>query len=489
MIKKSDVYFIIPFHFRNYEELARNQFVALNDAGWKNKGLIQGEHDLYDYIASFIDKDEIDNFSVSWQYDDNELSKRRFYTKIAGKKYDWNIIRLGLVLFANGIGLLWFELNLFDSSAFSDSELQQVIYYLKELSRNEDSHFVEYKKYSIIHEEPSDKIIEFEKLHREKAKNITRWILSKNGVTTVEYEEKVNFYLEVLVPYIKFLDISTYFSNRIVRQNLIPDKAIPFVRIHRTVMEDETWDSYDVAFHLGRAYKSSYLMDSEIEKSEFYQPFKNIIWYASHEGCAIVSFTNNYETNTFLDNNNVSGYFYLFILSLSQYYSLLLLTQKVMETSMESASNNELVNLADEIKIFIIRNYFSQVGHLTQYNEMYSYVQNKLKIDILKAELEMKLQTLMSVVESRRQKNNKFFLYIFGVISGLFAVIQTFDVLFQWYNSGNIDRVLLTFIISVIVVLLSIFFYHFSDRKKYKTGILNLKKNRKPSNNYLSKKK
>lgn len=136
----------------------------------------------------------------------------------------------------------------------------------------------------------------------------------------------------------------------------------------------------------------------------------------------------------------LNTYYYIYLLCLGQYYSLLQLAHKVSvlptNESMYSSKNNILESMMEQIHIFNLKNNYSQVGHLTQHNEFYEYLQNRLGINKMQEELEVELQALFEMIDRKKtikqEKNNR----VLTIIGGIFVVLQAFINVAAMYNSA-----------------------------------------------------
>jgi hypothetical protein len=112
-----------------------------------------------------------------------------------------------------------------------------------------------------------------------------------------------------------------------------------------------------MAFHFGRTYKSTYEMTSNYREQDFYEPFDDSIWYASLEGCG--NYTGTTREKEFYKSGykgRLNTYYYIYLLCLGQYYSLLQLAQEVSTLptyeKTYSRRNNVLEKMMDKIHIF-----------------------------------------------------------------------------------------------------------------------------------------
>ncbi len=127
---------------------------------------------------------------------------------------------------------------------------------------------------------------------------------------------KINLFNDVFRNYLSGMEVESYFANRVQDEKICPDRAIPFSWVYE-ILETDNVDVLDKAFHLGRAYKSSYDMSTRIKEEDFYMPFDDSIWYSSLEGCA--NYTSPNTEKSFYTGGyatRLNTYFYLYVLCL-----------------------------------------------------------------------------------------------------------------------------------------------------------------------------
>lgn len=394
--------FTIPFHISNFNEISHNDFTIVKNLGWVKQHIIKDERDLYNYINNLIDAGEKNtnvNTYIAASFRINDKKKKEIINiqfnsnlrkgNIVYGNVDWNIEDLGLIIYNNGICLLWYEINAQDLKD-TDSMIL-FMYQVKELARY------------------------------------------KGRIKSKDNDEEISLYGDVLRQYISCMNIDNFFPNRTVNDQLYPDRGIPFSWIYDVDDGRNDLNLYDTVFHMGRNYNPDYSMPTDFEKNNFYKPFDDSIWYGSLEGCG--NYTCCKENKYFFDKiykpKKLDTYFYLFLLCTGQYYSLLMLSQMVSELpldeNMYSTSNSELEQMVDRIHIFYLKNNFSQVGHLTQHNEFYQYLQQRMGISDLQNELETELQSLYDIVGRKRQIKTGHFYKAISITSAIFVILQTLD--------------------------------------------------------------
>ena len=435
-MKKNILRFAIPFHIANYEKLQKENFKRVKEFGWESAHIIHGENDLYDYITELIGEKETSASAQSWKLPKKKYHKERYVTEISKTELTWKFSDIGLLIFRDELGIFWYEV---DASSIVDNDVfLDFAYSLKELSRGNNE-----KNYSIYNVQfngvDDSKHIDIETDENVVIQEIKE---TKQGSIAV-CKKKIGLYKDVLCEFIPFLEIDSFFSNRKKEagNTLYPDRAIAFSWVYDVIEKKENFDAYDMAFHLGRTYKSTYEMSSNFKDEDFYVPFDDSFWYGSLEGCG--NYTSPMYEKEFYKSgyeDRLNTYYYIYLLCLGQYYSLLQLAHKVSvlptDESMYSSKNNILERMMDQIHIFNLKNNYSQIGHLTQHNEFYEYLQNRLGINKMQEELEVELQALFEMVDRKKsikQENNR---KVLSIIGGIFVVLQAFINIAAMYNSA-----------------------------------------------------
>lgn len=435
MIKQNMLRFAIPFHIANYDGLQKEKFKSIEKPGWERAHIIQGENDLYDYITELAGEKETSAIAHSWKLPKEKYHKERFVSEVSTKELSWKLSDMGLLIFNDELGIFWYEVDA--SSIKEHDDFLDLAYELKELSRgdNERNYSVFNRQFNGI-DDPK-----YREIENDDAVVVQEIKDTKQGTIAV-CKRRIGLYKDVLCKFIPFLEIDSFFSNRRKEsgKTLYPDRAVAFSWIYEVVEKRENCDAYDMAFHLGRTYKSTYEMSSNFKKEDFYVPFDDSLWYGSLEGCG--NYTAPKQKKEFFESGyagRLNTYYYIYLLCLGQYYSLLQLAHIVSalptKEDMYSSKNNILEHMMDQIHIFNLKNNYSQIGHLTQHNEFYEYLQNRLGINKMQEELEVELQALFEMIERKKtikqEKNNR----VITIIGGIFVVLQAFINVAAMYDS------------------------------------------------------
>lgn len=433
MIRQNMLRFAIPFHFRNYVELENNNFEVLRAKGWTRDHLISGECDLYDYIADLIEESNSNAIASSWRIKEQKILKGVYSTKVAERYIDWELSQVGLILYDTEVGMFWYEIK--NKASFSDiDEMQEFAYIIKEFARKKAKDI--YKYFSV----PKNELkASMEQLQSDAGIEDIKEISGKDGMV-IKWRQNINLFADVLQTFLVGLHIDSYFANRIFDGKIIPDKGISFVWVLNDpdTMNDSVVTSN--VFKLGRCYKKTYSMPRKAKDDDFYNPFDDSIWYACLEGCG--NFTYPQEEKKFYIEGyrgRLDTYFYMFILCIGQYYSLLQLEQEVAQLSTDDkkyvSGNNVLEDMLDKIHIFNLRNKYSQVSHVTHHNEFYQYLIRRLGIDELHQELEQGLQLLYEMIERKKSIRNAKRYKVISIISSIFVGVGLFGNINQIYDS------------------------------------------------------
>ena len=425
--------------------------------GWKcrtdahersNSGIDYKEQDIFEHILKAFSNNVTDKNAIGsvWDYkmDSNKAIKKLtwfikrpekpFYsdTEMSGK-YDVDITEMGIYLFRNQVGFLWYEITV--PNKMSAEELIEFQYFIKELNRIEQS----WNSSAIFERFEGTNFPECEKdAFRNRLKTSPeREVGYERHITTDKNNagEDVPTIRGTLYRYFALGDwISAelaritdpqyvhteYFScsTNVFRKpngvyaDLVPDKANLFSyvtfneeELDRTSTEDPsvldenggtTGEDHRIdaireeAFLLANGYKRSYLLSPK-DKGSMIFLFKNVCVSASQAGCGYFVAPTK-ENKAFFEGNMkdkvMLDYFLLYILALHQHYSLILYSRRISEEL--SADPEEYVNstkmkenltaIVSEINTFFVKNVNASVSMIAHQNDFYEYVLERLRV-------------------------------------------------------------------------------------------------------------
>ncbi len=311
----------------------------------------------------------------------------------------WNIsvINLGLMIFRNGLGFVWYEIEV-PKKGIDSNELKRFQNIIRELNRGDAS--VLWEK-QISNVEPDFGVVLEEKPDNYRAYMIPfllgYWVNDIVSYLNVTYlAERKNSYESMIkksmqsvrgLPNVK---ISNENASNVVTCNL-PDKAILFtyVSFGSRTAENDLENKYSLIFHITNGYKDSYHFSSEV-KSEIKRPFDNAFWYATQEGAAYLSWpvADNKEVFDSLIPSKVrTDYFALYLKVLYQSFSLLVYAEKIQaEISAVNGKylteplDKRITELFGEINLFLTKSMATSVSHIHHQSEFYVYLKNQLRV-------------------------------------------------------------------------------------------------------------
>lgn len=349
---------------------------------------IKTESDLYEYVRNEFLFDDSANQPkekngcewLFWKSKETRqgggksiLELAYFDDKINSKsnellEFKINIMNLGLILFRNNIGFIWYDVDL--PKAFDTQQLMLFQYRFRELNRDEKETYF------------------WEKTRNKSERSIVIGGNDENKEYIVPFSMG-----QWLAKMLSFLKVEFFAKRKSAFENeaMVPDKALLFT--YCAFENDETQLNEEVmtereslAYQLTNGYKDSYHPGEEII-SEMKHPFREAIWYATKEGAAYLAWPEKDNKAVFTDTipKKVSGdYFCLYIKALYQSYSMLLYAQRI-QNEMPAENNSEALNesitkLFSEINLFLTKSMATSVSHIHHQSEFYIYLKKQLRI-------------------------------------------------------------------------------------------------------------
>lgn len=352
--------YIIPFSYEgNYADIC--QKIGVN---WELKKTPDTEQDIYEYVADSLYSTEK---SISESQNDigslwvpKRESKIRFPRLIyidttSGKEYKIYSHDIGLSVFRNGIGFVWYDVSLRNMDASFVTDTDTIIIFqnkFKELNRKSNVSRI--------------------KLENDESKFILgEWI---------ESTLLADFACKRFYPGRKHCLDSGYSAK-------IPDKALLYT--YYIVFDSiNTPELIKLIYRLSSGYDTKYqLSDSVIEHS--FVPFDNVAWKITKEGCGCCVSTredDTFFTRLFVDKVK-NDYFTLYLLLLYQSYSLLMYAEKIElkmsadpEFYLNSKDNTQIQRLLAEMNTFMMKSTHASVSHIQHQNDFYEYGMQRLRI-------------------------------------------------------------------------------------------------------------
>ena len=419
LVGKKCLRYIIPFSYHeNFYELCNR---VDQEVIWERSTIPENiESDIYTHIqtefisdkASFIDEKKM---GISWRrVDEKPFCKLKILKesikdciKELPPYIDIEVCDMGLFIFRNSFGFLWYEI---DSRKRLDSE--ELVYFqniFKELNRN---------GLSTLWQEVTDttipRIIYQKEVSNPNAKipvkyftpfSMGNWIADQLAFLNPQFLPKRKNAFETMVrnsmEAVKFEKISgskeelqRFFEKKAI-QCFVPDKALLFT--YCTFGDKNTKDAKEncddgrekLSYYLTNGYKSSYHIGKDVRLT-MRKPFGNVIWNATQEGCSYLAWPET-DNEGFFDGNFIdkirNDYFLLYIKCLFQSYSLMLYAKKIQDSLSAIAKDylvhdmkNETTILACEINLFLTKTMATSISHIHHQSQFYIYLKEQLNI-------------------------------------------------------------------------------------------------------------
>lgn len=251
------------------------------------------------------------------------------------------------------------------------------------------------------------------------------------------------------------------------RSGGVPDTALQMS--YSFIESDSQNETYDYIFRMGHGYSNSYNR-SEENLSDIFTPFSDDHFLVSVTGmaqCAVSGSSS--QSNLFFENeapNRAENYFFIYLLILQQYYGLLYQSQRsaciVTDNIEKTTSLEALKNMVCEINVFSIRNMFSKISYIPNYNNFYSYSKQMLDIGDIYEQTSQCLANMTDIIEKKESERHDELLYIFTIIGAIFAMTEVFGNTSELASmiipdgSDNITLWICTGLIVAIMLILSI---------------------------------
>lgn len=440
-VNKGCFRYVVPFTFDiSFEEAAALTEKQMDPDGrmksvWTRRIVSRDkrESDLYDYIRNEARVGEAagdipeEKIGCEWLHRSSEELKQRDGMKILELLYfetpavsgdkelplslNISVTNLGLVLYRNHLGFIWYELAL----PLNDMNTLQLVFFqnrIREMNRgaNGDRNAFLWKKCRGI---PAYGIAVEDKKHDISAQGIAAekgrygrkryiepfmfgtWIAELTGFLGVRFiAERYSVYKKVVMGAMASIssipgEKRTFDEEQLVRQakqnlfgnpdfetdkrresvlkgevrrlkadlipadhKFVPDKALLFTYGSFRCEDAAGWpmeDRYPLAYWIANGYAPSYRF-SEDRKQQMVRPFSNVLWYATQEGTAYLVWPDE-DNERFYNSTMLSkirgDYFTMYLKILYQSYSLLLYAQKI-QNDISAKNGGHLKEGADE---------------------------------------------------------------------------------------------------------------------------------------------
>ena len=327
-----------------------------------------------------------------------------------------DLTRMGIYLFRNGFGFVWYEL---DPGRISSERLMEMQNLIKELNRTTKIRLLKIVMGKMLTD--TMKFLDVRFLTERKSTYPAMLRAAKRFIEAFPYEKK-EYSAQTLAS--AAADYPTF-----------PDKAVMFsyAYMYNPENPEELGDEMErnfLSFYLTKGYLPVYDCSPKIAE-KIVNPFRNAIWYASSEGASYFNW-GRAEKQEFYTGGILAkirnDYFPLFIKTLYQSYSLLLFGRKIQEEipaeQIERMSDEDYERIArryEEINLFLTKSMATSVSHIDHQSEFYNYLKDSLRIAedarsisigldavaALQKEERHRKETLRLAEQSRLEKENE----------------------------------------------------------------------------------
>ena len=398
----------------------------------------QAEMDIYSYLPSIFSEDlkadgrDDKNLGVSIVYKTNgklfELEYRKNDVSISFECKD-----LGVLLFRNGIGFIWYE------TAFKkDISLEQYVDFqhdFKELARTHSDRF--------------SKKTGFDK---EKKEAVYEPFCIGSWLAEIISSEKLG---------IRFwAERTTEIDGRKIN---IPDKAVLFQYLF--LEKCAVQNSNDILFRVTNGYDDKYNAPDDLD-SMLYKPFGNTCFYISKAGmsCVVVNADSN---EVFFDGQfrekYIRDYFFIYMLLSYQSYSCAHYSRLLTELPADEQVFNKktqyvskLESLNSQINLFMVKSVFDSVSNIHHQNGLYRYGKAELCVEEDIQSLTVGLDALKDIERGKRDRKVDSALIIFGFMVVVSAWIDGLNLI-DWFSSNAAAINPWHIGVSIFIVLLTLY--------------------------------
>ncbi len=319
-----------------------------------------------------------------------------------------DLTEMGIYLFRNGLGFVWYEL---DPGRIPSVRLIGMQKHIKELNLASKISLLKIEKQPVGEGMVVGKKVIHNKGEKYYGKDIylTPFFMGKMLVDTMRFlgvtflTERKATYPAMLKMARRFVEAFPYDKKEYSEQTLeraaqdyptFPDKAVLFSYGYMYNPENpedlgEEMDRCALSFYLTKGYLAGYSCPADIAE-KMVKPFRNAIWFASSEGASYFNWGTDAKPEFYTGGimpKIKNDYFPLFIKSLYQSYSLFLFGRKIQEEipaqDIERMSDEDYERIAkryEEINLFLTKSMATSVSHIDHQSEFYNYLKERLRI-------------------------------------------------------------------------------------------------------------
>ena len=386
--------------------------------------------------------------------------------KLSNESFNVVISNVGLLLFRNGLGFLWYEIK---TPKMNSRQLMLFQNKIREL--NHGNTFL----WEIGKSEPEDGFV-YREIKGIKTYlspfSLGMWINEKLEFLKISYFAERKSAYEGMVK--KSMAQIRKLSDEIVcvnnsYQNVdikVPDKAILFtyVSLEKKNFNTTLEDKLALVYHITNGYKDSYHFSNGVV-NEIKGPFDDAYWYATQEGVAYLVWTDYDNKTVFTDlipGKVRTDYFTLYLKTLYQSFSLLIYAEKIQKgisaidgEALGGALESSITTLLSEINLFLTKSMATSVSHIHHQSEFYVYLKKRLRVyediksvtaglnslDFLQREQRDKEELKEKEIREEREKKSdgkiQAIMGLFAMLGISSALVDCFDFVKKFSANGE----------------------------------------------------
>ncbi|MBQ3782829.1 MAG: hypothetical protein II838_05195 [Lachnospiraceae bacterium] len=420
----------------------------------RKKATIAGsESDLYAYVKDELRFEEngtivLDNkVGCEWIFVGSKTSSKKnghgikqlyYYSEGLQNNKDnqteiWNLPKeiklsisdIGLCLYRNGLGFLWYEIKLPEQEC--DSEMLILLQNrIRELNWSKAALFWEKQ----VNEPRFGLVLNEKNGHKTYLSPFSfgHWVNEMISILDVTYfAERNSAYIDMVNNSMKGLcrirkEIICQKTDEFALedknvQEKLPDKALLFtygVFDNKSINATQD-DKKRLTYFISKGYKPSHHVSDEVSEM-IKNPFDEVFWYATQEGAAYLAWPvedNKEVFCSYISNKVKNDYYTLYLKVLYQSYSLLIYAEKIQDevsanaTCLEKLRDSKITQLFGEIHLFLAKSMATSVSHIHHQSEFYVYLKKQLRIHDDVKSVTAGLSALESLQRELRYKEEK----------------------------------------------------------------------------------
>ncbi len=467
MILNSLFYHVIAFRYKGDYEALLEKIPEF----WEPAPLITGENDVYSHVAAFIEPaakgtvlpEEARPLGSSYGFNRDKAGE---WGRLLFREHDlvwkdqaavWKMEKAGLVLFRGGLGFFWFcprYLAMYSKTAedtvpaedAGDTGDSAPAGDAASAGTAPAAGDTVYRRI-FCEEVPIDEknILDANNTLKEifysRTKKRRKYYLCRKQDDPREANPgEFRVFRDMFFPMVSsWCEVETFFADRENSSgDIFPDKSRLFSYMH---LEEEAPKHRTLLVCLARGYSGRYSPFSGLRDNDLngiYRPFDNSLWYAAQEGAA--NLTTGPADSFYASGNyrkRLETYFFIYILILMQYYGMLSHAARIgglpstAKELMKRENMRKIQEYLEEENIFYLKNMFSQVSHITQHNEFYSYAQARMQIPEMEKELREELDSMDHMLNRKAEREREGKLSLFTLLGFLFVTVELISNVFQ----------------------------------------------------------